>query len=1077
MHIPGSYIKEVAIEIDDKYEFDNSPYATTREGRKNRKPWLNIWPFKKRKRQNENSKKIFLGREKNTAKLKEFFSTEKGVYLVTGYRGMGKTSFVNKSVEDYKKENNDRNKSKKIIDINIVLSQSELNEFNILKLMVSSVFDCYKRHRKTERKERLRKLRSKLAAFLFVGLLLIALRIVFTRESFEEVLSIQTSKKIFPVIAGLCLLYGAYIIIELFVGAFRKDSYARIKKLVSRCYSTIIKEKSSQPEAFIETFNTRISGSQEKETQNFPIASSKEIEYELGQFLIEVSDKISFIFIFDELDKVEPAVVTTSYYQDLESYEKTPDNTYLHQLRNRKQAVLNIISGLKNFLTTAKSNFIFIAGREMFDASLADIADRQSSISSMFNYVFYIDSLLKEKKEHDDSASLSNRIEEYLRIVIFKPDNEHSLDTLIRKEAEQSGLQKEEMYKIIVTIQNFIIYLTYRSNGSPKKLIRSIHEFITIVDADQDPYSSESSSGSVILLGKSKKTKTGRSGKKPGPRVKRYLYFNYRDQYRIGFINYLYRPFLIRYGRSLKEKSDSILVATPYLFDHLLKFHPFAFSMTNLELIPEVLATSKTPSLKEHIRIIIDYLSHSHIRETEIGLFDYKYLGRTLQELSYISKTFEEEGAAFNFTLDESYLVKLHVRNKIKELRSIYSRYIEKSENKSQLFFSIAYLNGMLGDLHFFDEEYDDAIIAYSDAINPINHLDVQRMNMRDFITLIRNKLKLGLCFEKISSYEESLAFYTDAANDAKRFLSYNISKGKYISSLNKDSFNQHDKSPVIFYSSSLSDILQIINQAFLAKLIVQEKMGVEGITSNKLAMSCGGFLALANQIEDRCGKNHLIYVNFYLMIGNIVYFKNDNKINEDIKDPKEKMPPDEYKFFKELIQLKLVNRHWSDKENQMEKRKPTVAVYFYVLAILEVLESKLPAKAKAIRDSISKNHLSNNIVTELVEILSDESVRKEQQFSQHHLKYLAILLSNLGDCLLGIYKGETEKRMDSTEEVFDKDRIKEFRDRKDEEKRKEDEKNFVYYLIKKKGDDFRIVDFYDVFTYPQGSSEEEEGI
>jgi len=923
--IPKSYIKNIAIEIDPDYTLENSPYSFEDDQPKN---------------------KIFIGREKNQDKLKELLLNEKGVYLVTGYRGMGKTSFVNKSIKELKEEvkANDKNLPKqkrhgKFYPIDINLSQNELNEFDILRLMVSKIYTTYFEVKNIFNKERTRKFVRRFLAYSIVILLAALLILLFKAQEFNNFLSLDfgrikwipyPSKTLKYLILGIlagCIYLG---IRQVYLHFFRRKEdkiYQALKTLLTRCYSNVVKEQGSEYEAVLETLNTRISGPQEKEIQNFPIASAKEIEFELTNILEKINDnsKIKFIFIFDELDKVEPAVVTTTYYQDIESFEKSRSNTYLDQLRNRKQAVLNIISGLKNFLTTARSNFIFIAGREMFDASLADIADRQSSVSSMFNYVFYIDSLLKENVELNNTASLSTSIEKYLELILFPETEQQNKNELFKKLSSTTNLDeldKDEkalhISKIITIIQNFIIYLTYRSNGSPKKMIRSIHEFIRVENPNDDQIINDRT-GTLILL-KQEKLKEGNS--ENNSKRRKYLYFNYQDQYRIGFINYLYRPFLIRYGRSLKEYSDSIIVATPYLFDHLLKFHPFAFSLTNLELIPEVLATTKTPTLKDHIKVIIDYLSHNHIRETEIGLFDYKFYSRTLNELSFISRTFEEEGAAFNFTLDESYLVKLHVRSKIKELRSIYSKYTEKAGSDSQMIYSISYLNSMLGDLHFFDEEYDDAIIAYSDAIKPINSLEIHKLNMRDFIALIRNKLKLGLCFEKINSYEESLAFYTDASQDAKRFIIYNISRGKYLSPLPEPDTFELNGFPITFYSSSLSDILQIINQAFLAKLIVQEKLGVEGITANKIAISCGGFLRLSEHISKHCGKNHLIHANFYLMLGNILYFKNDNYIDQGINESSKKIPPVTFDLWKKILELTTIKN--VDSKDVEDPRKPT---------------------------------------------------------------------------------------------------------------------------------------------------------
>jgi predicted AAA+ superfamily ATPase len=50
-----------------------------------------------------NSDERFIGRKRLLEKFKSVFTnTDKnsGIYLVTGYRGMGKTSFVNKAIEE-----------------------------------------------------------------------------------------------------------------------------------------------------------------------------------------------------------------------------------------------------------------------------------------------------------------------------------------------------------------------------------------------------------------------------------------------------------------------------------------------------------------------------------------------------------------------------------------------------------------------------------------------------------------------------------------------------------------------------------------------------------------------------------------------------------------------------------------------------------------------------------------------------------------------------------------------------------------------------------------------------------------
>jgi tetratricopeptide (TPR) repeat protein len=326
-------------------------------------------------------------------------------------------------------------------------------------------------------------------------------------------------------------------------------------------------------------------------------------------------------------------------------------------------------------------------------------------------------------------------------------------------------------------------------------------------------------------------------------------------------------------------------------------------------MIPEVLSSNKTPYLRQQIKQIIDHLGSNHIRETELSLFDYKFYSRTLGEISFLSKIFEQEAAGFNFTLDESYLVKLHIGTKIKELRSIYYKFLGTTDTNRQIF-SISHLNEILGDLHFFDQEYDDAITAYSDGIKPLGQVDIGAMDLRDFVTLIKNKLKLGLCFEKTNSYEEALALYTDCCKDAKEFMVGRLVNGRPFDINELKEYKRLkgtvDKnfSEIVFYSSALSNQLHIILQGFLAKMFMQEKLGIEGISDLKLSIAMGGFLKMMEGFLDPQGRNHMLKANAYMFMGKLLYFKNnqvDFKLRDTLNQNKRILPQG---FFDQIHQL-----------------------------------------------------------------------------------------------------------------------------------------------------------------------------
>ncbi|MCB9264989.1 MAG: hypothetical protein H6558_08190 [Lewinellaceae bacterium] len=99
---------------------------------------------------------IFLGRKKITEQLLSILKEnpkKSGVYLVTGYRGMGKTSFVNRVISEYsihlkehpqpKKKRGKREIAvkKKVVKIDISLAQKELTGIDILRQITKCVLE------------------------------------------------------------------------------------------------------------------------------------------------------------------------------------------------------------------------------------------------------------------------------------------------------------------------------------------------------------------------------------------------------------------------------------------------------------------------------------------------------------------------------------------------------------------------------------------------------------------------------------------------------------------------------------------------------------------------------------------------------------------------------------------------------------------------------------------------------------------------------------------------------------------------------------------------------------------------
>jgi hypothetical protein len=992
--IPDTFIKNVALQIKQGYDMSNNPFPEPDE-------------------RDPQAQSGFLGRVQLREKFFKFLKSrkKKGVFLVTGYRGMGKTSFVNLVIRQYADDRQqqrglnplwkDTEHAKDIVPIHLTLAQNAPKEIDILRLMVTSIYDRFKKPDKSSSQKTLERLQLWIIFYVVLTVLLVSYMLgsTFFENLFEKGFSV---KHLIALLIAFAItgFFGRFVYIKKKVVEEEKSedsAFNRLKKLVERCYATISEESSLNDEISFQGINARILGNSERRVKQYQVASTKEIEYELQRFL-KIANNQEYIFIFDELDKVEPAIGSNYFYDDPDNKETA--SSYERQIRNRKQAIISIIAGLKNFLTTANARFIFIAGREMFDASLADVADRQASISSIFTYIFNIESFLKEKHTHSgdsyrNNASLSYATEEFLKAVLFTVPNTENLfrnafaqfnaftyEKIGQAPLIQTAIQSDspEYIKLYFILQNFVTYLTYRSNGSPKKLIREIQEIIVI---KEDIYQFDRR---TIVF------------EQTGIKSDLYLYFNFENQYRMGFINYLYRPFLIKHGRSYKLFSDNIIQSTPYLFDHILKYHPFAFSLSNLELIPELLSTNKTPALRDHINHVISHLSLNHLREIEIGLFNYKFFSRTLNEISYLSKIFEQEGAGLNFTLDESYLVKIHVRDKIKELRN--NNKVDSDKNIYQQVYSINHLNSILGDLHFFDQEYNDAILAYQDAIKPIDIVPVTEIDISDFVALCRDKLKLALCYEKMDALDQASGIYSECTRKTVKFV--------YSFKTSLEGVSPTESNLKQFNFTILQDLMQIVVQAFLAKMIIKEKMRFSGVKD--LMLNIANFLKMVQSVSIGPPRPSLINANLLLHSGNLAYYKNTlGPLERPLKDR------DATNWFNHAwVDLDAAQNTFYLKDSP--KRKPTLALYLYIIGISQFLDAKRldiknagasSGSALPERNLLKYLSLQRRMVPALITLILENQTQENKLLRGLDHRYIAYFLSSIGDCLLSMLEPE----------------------------------------------------------------------
>ncbi len=243
-----------------------------------------------------------------------------------------------------------------------------------------------------------------------------------------------------------------------------------------------------------------------------------------------------------------------------------------------------------------------------------------------------------------------------------------------------------------------------------------------------------------------------------------YLHFNELRQYKFGFTAYIFSQFLVTQSRYMREYGDKLLVSTSYLIDHLYKFHNYAFSWQNLEVTPELIDINKAPELRSFVRELLGAISNIHLREIVSGLHQFKFYNKITNEIRYISKVSEIEASAFNFTLDEHLQTKRYYEVRLKQLKSAYNEFYP-DDRRGEYIHSIGSIHMTLGDMQYFDQEYKDAKLQYSDAIQALQGVPLEDMTMEQFLLLVRSKMKLGLAHERTGGHDAALSVYGSIAN------------------------------------------------------------------------------------------------------------------------------------------------------------------------------------------------------------------------------------------------------------------------------------------------------------------------
>ena len=564
----------------------------------------------------------------------------------------------------------------------------------------------------------------------------------------------------------------------------------RLDTLVDRIVATTDEESGMNPSVDKNIFTISLFNRRKHTTK--PIADIREIETELADIINLINAKAcpqnyraNFIVVFDEMDKIDPAMMRQSQDNEMPEFKDSvkgfPDGM---DSRERRRNVLKLLANIKLFVSTAKAKFVFISGRELYDAYLADLSDRDFAISSIFSGVINVDSFLTPEGGQTDVRSMSewyitNRLipQDWLEKTERKNaegqhgQNEKKNDWAVLKQEKpslrwyyeylievinQSGLPEDEKKKkyqdanyVIGFLHIFAAYLTHISNGSPKKIFLYFDKYLRCAK-DCMPMNDWND---ICVVGRDLSCMD-----------QSVLFFEPIQQRTINFVFYLSNPIMGTITNDKSKYGDRFLVSLSFIIDHIYKYHNRSFSWRNIEQIPDLLKTSKAPELRDEMTSIMEYLTQIHISPILIGLNEYKFHKSIAEEISVISRISDEASAIFNFTLDESLSVIQYNTRLLNYYIGLDKESRDRNNTNSKSLYGpiIARIHSNLGDLHYWDEDYYSSTMEYRAAIET---LPDNKDDESGFLTRVRCMLKLGLVYEQRKLYPNAYQTYCRLIN------------------------------------------------------------------------------------------------------------------------------------------------------------------------------------------------------------------------------------------------------------------------------------------------------------------------
>lgn len=529
------------------------------------------------------------------------------------------------------------------------------------------------------------------------------------------------------------------------------------------------------------------------------------------------------IFVFDELDKLGGSPqgmgdLVGGTRRENGVAGPVPDRNAAvepseHE-RVRLHSLQRLFAELKNILSSGDARFVFIGGRNLHDAWLADQSARQPQLTTIFDAEIHLHSLLTDDVTDPEGGYLRT----LRRFVNAHHQRAHYLfaSRQQRKSAPWLWLSVEERWpaaflereaeppRAVAGAQGAGAGSAYPPAGAPAAsaqdanvpatgeagseesefILRDCHDggewqFDKTFQASFLDFLAYKSRGNVKKINSLLESFLRPAGRYvASSKLLRHefncdhvLAFGDGDRFRIEQISHVVHELRPVIEEHLRHGDDKLAPGVFYLADSLLKFHRRAFTWANLGRIDELEHIHRSPDVRRVLEQIVLRWSESLLHLINNGMYDYRFESEFARELELLSRESEYELAAFNFTLDEA-----------EALKSTYRARLERLADHP----AIDVLVG-LGELCEFDEEFETARSYFRRGIRALDEefvrqagqgevpltLEVLRRSRRGLdaarrvatwgVARVRLMLQIGMTFERAHDFEHGNSEYRDA--------------------------------------------------------------------------------------------------------------------------------------------------------------------------------------------------------------------------------------------------------------------------------------------------------------------------